>query len=107
MRPKVHHDDEPTVQYAPGYQILEFPFFQWYIQMKVADEWNQAILPEVYIRILDDDMTDVTAQFMQMKDSPGFIRPTLYNLRRVMDILEENLEDAEDDATTIDTSGTK
>jgi len=110
VKPKVTHEDEPTVEYAPGYQVLSFPYFDWTIKMKVTDEWNLALYPDVYLRIYEGD-EDVTHKFMLMDESPGFIRPTLYNLTQMCYILSENMEvqdadsESEEDASSADTSG--
>jgi hypothetical protein len=104
----VTHEDEPQVEYSPGYQVLTFPFYHFVIVMKVATEWNMAPKPEVYIKIYNEDERDVTADYMYMDGSPGFIRPTLYNLKEVMAILEENMEaddEEEEDDNITDTAG--
>jgi hypothetical protein len=104
---EVTHEDEPLVQYAPGYEVLTFPFYQFEIKMKCADEWNTANNPDVYVKIYNEDGRDVTFDYYDMQDGPGYIRPTLYNLKDVLDLLTENIEALEDEESqdAVDTKG--
>jgi hypothetical protein len=94
---EVTHEDEPLVQYKPGYEVLTFPFYNFEIKMKCADEWNSTHNPEVYIKIYNEDGRDVTLDYYTMEDGPGYIRPTLYNLKDVLDLLTENIEALEEE----------
>jgi hypothetical protein len=94
------HLDEPICNETQGYIELDFPYFDWTIKMQVADEWNTNGDPDTWLRIFEqkgDDEVDVTFKYMLMPDGPGYIRPTLYNLREVMRILDENIEEEEDE----------
>ncbi len=90
-RPQINHDGEPITEYSPGYEIWEFPYCDFDIRIKVADQFLNVAEPEVYIKIYRDDR-DVTNDYMFMGDSPGFIRPTLPNLQQILSILDENME---------------
>jgi hypothetical protein len=77
---------------APGYYELDFTYFDWTIHIRVCDEFNISPEPETWLKICDADEADVTRKYMHMPDGPGFIRPTMYNIREVIRILDENMD---------------
>ena len=98
-KPEFDRHGEPEVRYATGYELIKFPYYLFDVHIKVADHWNKAKDPDVYIKVFRDDR-DVTPEYFDME--AGVIRPTLYNLREVLNILDENLEAEWDEAVIVD-----
>ena len=89
--PKVNHDGEPITKAVPGYYEVEFPYYDFDIRLRIEDEWQVVPDPDTSLTIYRDQK-DVTHDYMYMGDSPGFIRPTLYNLKQVLSLLDENMD---------------
>lgn len=112
VKQRIDHTGEPLVDYGEqGYALLTFPYYEFEIQLKCLDKFNDMPDPEVHLKIFRDER-DVTPEYFDISGSPGYIRPTIYNIKQVLEILDENLMaeeelefEEDDEENTVDTKG--
>jgi hypothetical protein len=109
VKRKIDHEGEPLVDYGEqGYAMLTFPYYDFEVQLKCVDPFSDASEPEVHLKVFRDER-DVTPEYFDLTVGPGYIRPTMWNIKQVLEILDENMyaeDDAEyDEENTVDTKG--